>query len=116
MPERIQLRRAKGWRKPAGAVVVTRGTRWGNPYRVGDPGVPDAATAVRLYARMMNPYTHNGPPVNETKLLDYEISIFNLRLIEDELRGRDLCCWCKPGEPCHADWLIEAANGPDIWL
>jgi hypothetical protein len=32
MPERIQLRRAKGWRKPDGVVVVARPTRWGNPY------------------------------------------------------------------------------------
>ncbi len=27
------------------------------------------------------------------------------------LRGRDLCCWCKPGTPCHADVLMEIANG-----
>ena len=26
------------------------------------------------------------------------------------LRGKDLACWCKPGEPCHADVLIELAN------
>jgi hypothetical protein len=29
----------------------------------------------------------------------------------EELAGRDLLCWCKPGEPCHADVLIEVANG-----
>ena len=28
----------------------------------------------------------------------------------DELRGKDLACWCKIGEPCHADILIELAN------
>jgi len=27
MPERIQLRRTKGWRKPEGAVVVAHGNR-----------------------------------------------------------------------------------------
>lgn len=32
MPERIQLRRTKGWRKPEGAVVVARPSRWGNPF------------------------------------------------------------------------------------
>jgi hypothetical protein len=26
------------------------------------------------------------------------------------LRGKDLGCWCKPGEACHADVLIEIAN------
>lgn len=27
-----------------------------------------------------------------------------------ELRGKNLACWCKPGEPCHADVLLEIAN------
>ena len=30
-----------------------------------------------------------------------------------ELRGKDLACWCKEGEPCHADVLLELANPPD---
>lgn len=21
-----------------------------------------------------------------------------------------LCCWCKPGQPCHADVLLRLAN------
>ena len=32
MPERIQLRRTKDWRKPEGAIVVSRPSRWGNPF------------------------------------------------------------------------------------
>lgn len=32
MPERVQLRRTKGYRKPEGAVVVARPTMWGNPF------------------------------------------------------------------------------------
>ncbi|ATN65310.1 hypothetical protein A3857_18520 [Cereibacter sphaeroides] len=28
-----------------------------------------------------------------------------------ELRGKDLACWCQPGAPCHADVLLEIANG-----
>ena len=34
MAERIQLRRTKGWRKPEGAIVVARPSKWGNPYRI----------------------------------------------------------------------------------
>jgi hypothetical protein len=26
------------------------------------------------------------------------------------LRGFNLCCWCKIGDPCHADVLLELAN------
>ncbi len=31
--------------------------------------------------------------------------------IRSELRGRDLCCWCPLDQPCHADVLLELANG-----
>lgn len=33
-PVRVQQRREKGWRKPEGAVSVTRSTRFGNSYKV----------------------------------------------------------------------------------
>jgi hypothetical protein len=38
MPVWVQLRRTNGWRKPAGALVVARPSRWGNPHRVGVDG------------------------------------------------------------------------------
>ena len=28
-----------------------------------------------------------------------------------ELAGNDLACWCDPDELCHADVLLEVANG-----
>lgn len=27
------------------------------------------------------------------------------------LTGHDLACWCPLGQPCHADVLLELANG-----
>ena len=33
-----------------------------------------------------------------------------MRKILRDLEGRDLACSCKPGEPCHADVLLEFAN------
>jgi hypothetical protein len=35
MPERIQLRRTAGWRKPEGALVVSRPSDWSNPFAIG---------------------------------------------------------------------------------
>lgn len=32
MPERIRLQRTKGWRMPPGAVMVSRPTKYGNPF------------------------------------------------------------------------------------
>lgn len=109
-PKRIQRKRTKGWRKPENAVIVTRGTKWGNPFVVGKDGVTDAGMAVDLFERYINPYRHQGPPANESKAHDYFISIENARSIQDELRGRDLCCWCPLDQPCHADVLLEIAN------
>lgn len=31
--------------------------------------------------------------------------------VRRELAGHDLVCWCPEWQPCHADVLIEVANG-----
>jgi hypothetical protein len=36
--------------------------------------------------------------------------LIHFRRIEQLLRGKDLACWCKLDEPCHADVLLELAN------
>jgi hypothetical protein len=68
VPHRIQLSRAKGWRKPPGAIVVARPTRWGNPFRYHDqltglvrylPGSPDYEHEGRISTDgMVHPYFH----------------------------------------------------------
>lgn len=35
---------------------------------------------------------------------------FTLSQLRDELGGRDLVCWCRLDQPCHADVLLELAN------
>jgi len=109
VPERIQRKRTKGWRMPTGAVYVGRPTRWGNPFQVGDPltkhfsgasrldgVIRDARHAVDLYS------LHTGAMGN------YELDDDEVR---DALAGRDLVCWCPLDQPCHADVLLEIANG-----
>lgn len=95
MPDRIQLSRAKGWRMPENTVKVARPTVYGNPYRIGDKGVPDGEVAVYLY-RLWLETTPDGQCA--------------LALIKRHLRGKNLACFCKPGQPCHADVLLELAN------
>jgi hypothetical protein len=92
-PKRIQQRRIKGWTKPDGAISVARPHKWGNPFIVGTPGVPDADTAVRLYREWL-------PDTDLCQRLS-------------ELTGHDLMCFCPLGQPCHADVLLELAN-PDV--
>ena len=35
---------------------------------------------------------------------------FDAAALHRDLAGRDLACWCKPDQPCHADVLLELAN------
>ncbi|WP_212525891.1 DUF4326 domain-containing protein [Actibacterium sp. MT2.3-13A] len=94
MPKRIQLSRRRGWRKPEGAVVVARPSRWGNPYQAGKDGDGDRAPLVRLYRDYL------ARP-GQADLV---------AAIKAELRGKDLACWCPLDAPCHADVLLEIAN------
>jgi hypothetical protein len=92
MPKRIQLRRTRGWRKPAGVIVVSRPSKWGNPFRVGVDG--DAASCATAYRRA---------------LVAGEL-VVTVADVRRELGGRDLACWCQPGAPCHGDVLLDLAN------
>lgn len=93
-PHRIQLSRRRGWRKPEGAVVVSRPTRWGNPYQAGKDGDGGRAYLVQLYREYL------ARP-EQADLVT---------AIRAELRGKDLACWCPLDQPCHADVLLEIAN------
>lgn len=89
MPERIQLKRTKGWRMPPNTVKVSRPGKWGNPYTVAEYG---RELAVLNYRRRLEGMAQIGA-------LDLS-----------ELRGKNLACFCKLGEPCHADVLLSLAN------
>lgn len=94
MPTRIQMRRTKGWRKPPDAIYVGRPTRWGNPYRVDELGRHEAM----LRFRKLFALAATGQPT--------EFPVPDLTA----LRGKDLACWCRLNEECHADILLELAN------
>lgn len=123
MPERIQLSRAKGWRKPDGAIVVSRPSKWGNPFMVGSnvnvSGIqPDGAMfdcvticvtpemAVAMFRDLMqgrlSTYGSDDP--------EDEAYVAGWRDQLEQLRGHDLACWCRVSAPCHGDVLLELAN------
>jgi len=94
-PIRVQLSRAKGWRMPPNTVKVDRSTRWGNPYQGGHDGDGDRAYLVGLFrAYLSRP--------EQAALVEVAVN---------HLRGKNLACWCPPDQPCHADVLLEIANG-----
>lgn len=106
-PKRIQRKRTKDWRMPPGAVSVDRSTKWGNPFIVGVHGT--RARCVELYTRLAQGLIC-ATDVEHMKQQEAALAV--MRTAPQELRGKDLACWCPPGAPCHADVLLELANGP----
>ena len=100
-PTRVQRLRTKGWRMPLNTVYVGRPSKWGNRYEVGaivpaasDLPIPNRETAKMLYGDLV---------IRHDRVLEAQIIL--------ELRGMNLACWCPLDEPCHADVLLEIANG-----
>lgn len=131
-PARIQRRRTAGWTlaaattNPLGAVIVSRPSRFGNPFRVEDNLVelidgrtlacqtPSSArcTAASQYRDWLD---GEGPDAVAAgrQVFDRRRVLADLHL----LRGKDLACTCPlpaPGQPdhCHAAVLLELANQP----
>lgn len=116
VPERIQLRRTKGWRKPAGAIVVARPSRWGNPFTVASCLEADFAKDVEDARRVCTGAFRDWLAGNTWAAgsgLEWDERRAAYLAAIPELRGRDLACWCSLDQPCHADVLLELANGYD---
>jgi hypothetical protein len=129
-PARIQRRRTKGWRAPAGAIYVGRGSRWGNPHtQVRYPALDGSAweNEGRLgkTSGQQHAYVHPDKTVTWHLVQDatpeQAVELYRRWLTDrpalaaaarQHLAGRDLMCWCPPGQPCHADALLELANTP----
>ena len=93
MAERIQRKRTKGWKMPPETVYVGRPTRWGNPYQTS---AMTRCQAVRFFR------------VRWERLAKTKSGRDDLEL----LRGKNLACWCRRSDACHADVLLELANTP----
>ena len=87
---RVYSKRQGDPQPPAGAVYVGRPSIYGNPFPIGRDG-RDACVA-RYEEWLYQPA--------QAHLRERAI---------DELRGRDLVCWCAP-LACHADVLLALVN------
>lgn len=108
-PKRIQLRRTKGWRKPEGAIVVSRPSRWGNPVTIDQmrehyPDHDDSGL------RRMVVSDFRGLVEGRFDEWPEGATYPSMGEIRSELAGHDLACWCPLDQPCHADVLLELAN------
>jgi Domain of unknown function (DUF4326) len=116
-PQRMQLSRRAGFSLQAASKAlnglpakrITRPGLWGNPFTIEETAAKYGLDADAAQAKAvalsgdwlrgnLDPKLSPGDPPS-------------LRLIRSELHGHNLACWCRPGTPCHADVLIEIANG-----
>lgn len=129
---RVQRKRTKGYRMPKGVVYVGRGSRWGNPFKLeGDMIYVDAGHRRKILSRWVyygnqNPKYDGGGFKSEdvVKLFRDLLMDLNSHEVEPEIRdrlkymrdrirdlqGKKIACWCKVGDCCHGDVLIELSN------
>jgi hypothetical protein len=108
-PKRTQLSRAKGWKMPPNTVKVDRSTKWGNPYKEGvTPGNYASWFKADLIKEMKS---ENAPTEPDHP---FSVHLWNICQNIGQLRGKNLACWCRCENLCHADVLLELANSPDL--
>jgi len=109
-PIRIQRKRTKGWRMPPNTVCISRPSMWGNPYGVWRE---DGRWRVGWHLRQTKSWdTEYEARLEAVRLcMEYFKKERLLDFIE-ELRNKNLCCWCPLDQPCHGGPLLELANAP----
>lgn len=115
-PRRIQLSRRKGFKLPPNTVVVSRPSKFGNPFKAnsydvrghdGEPLRPKSYREEEQRALATRDHFMWLGAVPEGEAIAERARV--------ELRGKNLACWCplpERGEPdyCHAANLLEVAN------
>ena len=74
---------------PKDAIYIGRGSKFGNPFKIGSHG--DRDHVCDLYEEMVE-----SDPKKKA-------------LFKRLLKGKDLVCFCAP-KRCHGDYLIKIAN------
>lgn len=107
VPERIQLRRTKGWQMPPNTVKVTRPGPWGNPFIVSPKARPGARSGAEYICLLT---VEDAVECYRIWLEDQLEKHECMRNALVELKGKNLACWCPIGSPCHGDVLLEKCN------
>jgi len=98
-PRRLSIPNEYGWKMPPNEIYVGWGSSWENRFKVGawsntlGRTIETKEDAIDLYRRLVWSQPHMAYWARQ------------------QLRGHDLTCWCRIGEPCEGDVLLEIANG-----
>jgi hypothetical protein len=117
-PVRIKRERTRGWRladattNPNGAVIVSRPSRYGNPFTIAlarelgydNPRQAAVGAFDEWLGGNRDMWQSDEGDLRRERILD------SLHLI----RGRDVACTCDASEACHGDVLIRRSNAGDV--
>ena len=115
--KRVQRKRTKGWKMPENTVYVGRPTKWGNPFTI-EKYKNSGCYGVNAPGKYLNGIIEEYSPLpflGKDEALKVACECYKMMIGRDEflmkeleeLRGKDLACWCSLSSPCHADILIE---------
>ena len=103
--EAIRIRRSRQHKQqsPNGLpiVYVGRPTKWGNPFILNDFD-DNFGGQVKVIIQKYSDWINGNSSIDKLPPTMEEI--------RRELKGKNLSCWCKAGDLCHADLLLEIAN------
>jgi hypothetical protein len=88
---RIQRSRKHKQISPNGlpVIYVGRPSKWGNPFDL------------KTYSRTESIKKYKAYLLSNPELVEQA---------KKELKGKNLACWCKIDEPCHADVLLDLVS------
>ena len=136
-PMRVQRLRKKGFnlqeasRSGLPVKYVGRPTKWGNPFRLTPDGFIQCYSANR---KILDPWImwsySSGFEIKDIvelygRWLDGELKAIAPYLPTppsiEELKGKDLACFCSLSSPCHVDAILERVgsivpNDLAVWL
>lgn len=138
-PVRVQRKRTAGWKMPPNTVYVGRPSRWGNPFDFrdsahcwsalaygckGDPaGRREASVRAHRTWLREGAYSVGNGLYMEWEGKDEPIALSpdvapgpppSIAEVRAALQGKNLACFCRLDQPCHADVLLELANRPEV--
>lgn len=102
--KRIQRKRTKGWKMPENCRYVGRPTKFGNPFSVERFG---REMAVEMFHECLS---NNAMCYAYLDKLEATTAFNHMKYISEhieELRGKNLACFCALDKICHADVLLE---------
>lgn len=137
-PKRIQRKRIKGWKMPPNTVCVTRPGKFGNPfdfrksdccwlalsYNCRGDKLGRQEASVKAFIEWIEPPSGRKKLVRMERGVRFGNDKNNCQIgprfivgpppsideIRGELRGKNLACFCRLDQPCHADVLLKIAN------